>query len=232
MSDFETYVRLLDSENIGEAQNAFTLARKHQASGTFPKYSSLLDKDAALLDQIRSMQASSVPLDIYNAKCDELEQLKHNGPARSPMLHALRWKIQTMPPAIRLLAYASIIAAALCFGWNNLISPSRPDTLPNAVEAKLARLLPDAQWTDDAKPKPIVMPLRGAGNFWVLVVGSTDAGTLADANGRTITRQCVTLFAAPAVSRGGAWLSPHPFDFLGRVRWRKVASECRLPQGT
>jgi hypothetical protein len=65
--------------------------------------------------------------------------------------------------------------------------------------------------------------------YWVVIRGSLDRDSHADARGAPVERQCLHLYAAPAVQDAGQYIAPQPYlvaDMM--IKWPEVVTECRM----
>ena len=85
-----------------------------------------------------------------------------------------------------------------------------------------------AAWSDAPTPK---VWLPGGQPYWVIAQGVVDVSHT-DADGRAVTLLCVHIFAEKAITDySGAYLKPHPYNWLGWLAWPERAAECRPVAG-
>jgi clan AA aspartic protease (TIGR02281 family) len=125
---------------------------------------------------------------------------------------------------------AAVVASALVGGrllWTGKIEAVAAKAAGTAEEVELHRLLSSFSWgKGDSAPKVFSV---GGTDMWVIISGDIDARSHSDAHGQAIERQCLRLYAEKAVRDAGAYLTPHPYNFIGAMMWPERADECRMP---
>jgi hypothetical protein len=96
------------------------------------------------------------------------------------------------------------------------------------ANAGLREVLSHTRWGNGDTP-PTVVRVAGV-DYWILVRGTVDTASHADARGRQVERHCLQLFAKEAVRDASAYLAPEPYKAFGyAMNWPEHAAECRMP---
>jgi hypothetical protein len=102
------------------------------------------------------------------------------------------------------------------------------DSARAAVDAALRDVLSRTRW-GDGDTAPVVVTVGGV-PYWIVVRGSVDAQSHADAKGQPVPRHCLQLYASEAVRDAGAFVTPAPYLAFGQwMKWPQRAAECRMP---
>ena len=132
-----------------------------------------------------------------------------------------------------------VVVAALGSGgwwwWSN--AQAAPDQQPVATAEDTARAALDGALRDvlggmrwgegDTAPRVVTV---GGVPYWVVVRGSIDGQSHADAKGQPVPRHCLQLYASEAVRDAGAFVTPAPYLAFGQwMKWPQHAAECRMP---
>ncbi len=150
--------------------------------------------------------------------------------ARIAALHSALWLMLNW----RMMAVAAL-AAAFAFGrWRVWIAQAAPgqaqagQTDNSALDAALADVLSRARW-GAGDSAPVTVQVNGSA-YWIVIRGTVDPASHADARGRPVTRHCLQLYASEAVRDEGAFIAPSPYLAFGQLMmWPQRAAECRMP---
>ena len=212
---------LLDSDSQGEREAAL-----QQLWGFLKKRGKSFRELLGLLENNVPRQAYAEleqKLDGWIKAHDALAAQNASLVRRYAAVKTALWLRVNLP---RLIVLAAAIAAGLVF--YRLLRPVE-DSAPAAAAsaAEWRRVLSGFAWSEgDTAPK--IYSLGGT-DIWVLVRGKIDALSHSDARGQPIERHCLHLYAAKAERDAGAYLSPHPYNFIGVLTWSERAAECRMP---
>jgi hypothetical protein len=208
---------LLDSDQQGERgsslEKIFLLRPKHN----FPKFGDLL----------HSLN-NTVPLaDYQKLESDLATCLRHNQILRAVVnvRAVLRWLLG--------LTIAASVVGGIGYGGYCLFWPdtSAADELARGVLAEMQSWQdwPSKAFVGDSKPTVHVIAGR---SYWIVIRGEMDKTSHADKFGDPAWRHCQHYFAAPAqydVAPPADYLTPHPYSWLGHMKWPEVAAQCQQP---
>ena len=232
---FGSIFPLLDSPVEGERLAALNKLHDLRHKMGWPGFGDLLNTMQSAITPAQ-LQAAEAERDQWMQAHDQRERenaaLVRRNAALAGALASLRMTLWMFGNWSRLAAVLAVVGfGGSSYFWLSPVVHSFAAAVeadPNpAVDAGLRAYLGRAAWVrgDSA---PVAVTVAGSA-FWIVLRGTLDADSHADAHGRPIARHCLQLYARPAVSDDGAFLTPHPYLAFGwLITWPVRAAECRL----
>jgi hypothetical protein len=150
--------------------------------------------------------------------------------SRIAALHSALWVMLNW----RMMAAAALTALFVFGGWrvwNAQAAPGHAQTGHSdnsALDAALADMLSRAKW-GAGDSAPVAVQVNGSA-YWIVIRGTVDPASHADARGRLIVRHCLQLYASEAVRDDGVFIAPSPYLAFGQwMKWPQRAALCRMP---
>jgi hypothetical protein len=236
---FSQIFALLDSEQPGEREAALGKLHALRVKMGWPSFGDVLRK---LESTVTPEQFEAVERDLVQCKRTLDERAEDNADLARRNA-ALSARIASLRAALwfsinwKRLAAAGVVLSLGYGGWRWSNAEASPDSPPSAAapdsehaaaDAAFRDVLNRTKWTTGDTP-PAVWHVNGV-DYWVVVRGTVDASSHADARGRPIERHCLQLYASEAVTDAGSYLTPSPYLAAGWwMKWPQHAAECRMP---
>ena len=231
---------LLDSDQPGERTAALDKLHSLRAKMGWPGFADLLRKLESTITP-EQLEATEKERDQWVRAHDErvtenaaLAQRNAALAARNATLRATVWFMMNW----RMVAGVIVMTTLGSGGWwwwsTAQAAPDQPpvataeDNARAAVDAALRDVLSGMRWGEgDTAPRVVTV---GGAPYWVVVRGSIDGQSHADAKGQPVPRHCLQLYASEAVRDAGAFVTPAPYLAFGQwMKWPQRAAECRMP---
>lgn len=222
-----------DSDQLGERQAAL---EKFHALGPklgWPTCTGLLRKLESTItpEMFEALQRA------YDGKVSENAALARGNTALTASVASLRaalWFTVNWRKVASVAVAAAIASGGSWWWWTAQAAPDQQsaatvaDPARAALEAAMRDVLGGMRWGGgDTAPRVVTV---GGTPMWVVVRGSVDEHSHADARGQPIARHCLQLYASEAVRDAGAFVTPSPYLAFGvGMKWPMRAAECRMP---
>jgi hypothetical protein len=223
-----------DSPVEAEAVAAFLKYRALREKMGWPSFGDVMRADETAANKIKEAEQNREKWEqAHAARVAENAALARRNAALAVRIAALRSALWVMLNW-RMIAGAVVVVVAGFGGWRVWNAQAAPDKAPlgeaenAAFNTVFADVLSRAKWSaGDAVP--VTVRIAGS-DWWIVVRGSVDADSHADARGHPIERHCLQLYAHEAVRDAGAFLAPSPYFAFGQwMKWPMRAAECRMP---
>jgi hypothetical protein len=237
---FAQIVGLLDSDQPGERTAALDKLHALRLKMGWPSFADLLRKLESTItpEQLEAAEKNLAQWQqAHDERVRENAALAHRNAALKARVASLRATVWFMMNW-RMVAGVVVVAAGCSGGWWWWsTAQAAPDQQPVATAEDAARAALDAAMRDvlgnmrwgEGDTAPRVVTVGGA-PYWVVVRGSVDEQSHADAKGRPVPRHCLQLYASEAVRDAGAFVTPAPYLAFGQwMKWPMRAAECRMP---
>jgi hypothetical protein len=223
---------LLDSDQPGERATALDKLHSLREKMGWPTFGDVLRKleNTVSAAQLEAAEQSAAQWQRENAA---LAQRNAMLVARIATLRAALWFTRNWTKAA-----ATVIVIGVG-SWQcssrgtppdqqTVSTTSAKDTARAAVDSALRDLLKRSSWSG-GETAPFIVMVSGV-PYWVIIRGTIDAQSHADAHGQPIKRHCLQLFAAEAARDAGAFVTPSPYVAFGVwMKWPQRAADCRMP---
>lgn len=225
----------LDSDQPGEREAALGKIHTLREKMGWPRF---VDLRGVTPEQLQAAEQNREKWEqAHAARVTENAALARRNAALAARIAILRASLFVMLNW-RMIAVACVVVAAGFGGWRVWNAEAAPDKAPvgqaaedsanAALDAALADGLSRARWSA-GDTVPVTMRVGGV-DYWIVVRGTVDQASHADARGRPVERHCLQLYASEAVRDAGAFLAPSPYLAFGQwMKWPQRAAVCRMP---